>query len=441
MNVGLSRGAKVTASLAALLMMLSVSVLVVKASYGAFASQYSLVGYFPRTGNGLHVGSEIQHNGVTVGQISSIALVRHKAQVQMEVQQGFAVPNDANAVITPKNVFGEEVVDLRFAGNDGTRALAAGATVAHVSVDDQLTELLAAADPLLNAINGQDLGTVVGELSVAAQGEGPTIAKAFDEGTKLANLLSDTVGAQINALQAFTGFTEALAPTGPALNQIANESNVFLPTFNAQAAAYQKVLEAFTPVANELAAYLSAYRPQINTILGQGDNVVRVLIAHQSDIADLIHGLYRYTFKFANGLSPETLSNGTHFAYFKTFILFSDINNLVCGLVAPSQSGLSFLKPLQQALLGPSSPFDCSAQLASFNRAQGQSTAVAGIPGKGPTTPALPGAQLPSVPSAGQAAQQLANQLGTILGTPNAPSATNTSNALGAIMSGLLGGL
>ena len=46
------------------------------------------------------------------------------------------------------------------------------------------------------------------------------------------------------------------------------------------------------------------------------------------------------------------------------------MNKLVCNLLAPARPGMSFLEPLQQALAGAGSRFNCSSQLASFNAAQ-----------------------------------------------------------------------
>ncbi|HZT66091.1 MAG TPA: MCE family protein [Acidimicrobiales bacterium] len=412
----MSRGGRATVAAAMVLVLLAVATLVVKAAYGAYSGGYELSGSFARAGEGLHKGSQVEYQGVTVGQVSSISLADRKALVVMKIQSGFVVPADARATISPKNVFGEEVVDLSFPTGEHPPALAAGGVIRSTAVSDEITQLLAAADPLLDRLNGNDLATVISELSQASAGQGPNIAASINEGTKLANLFDDTLQAQIRALDSFTGFSQALAPTGNDLNAIARNNNLALPAFNAQAAAYQKVLDSFTPVADELGRLMQYYHPNIATILTSGDNVVRVLIARQQNISDLIHGLYRYSFKFASGASPETLPNGTKFAYFKTFVLFSDVNSLVCGLIAPPQPGLSYLQPLQQALTGPGSPFNCSAQIAAFDRVQA-------------------GAPAPAVPSAQQAAQQLANHLGQIIGTPQ-PAQPGT---VGDVLAPLLG--
>ena len=404
----MTRGARATVSFAVLVALVAAATLIVKGAYGAFSGNYELNGLFVRAGEGLHQQSQVEYRGVTVGSVRSITLQGGRADVVIGLQPGFRVPTDAVATIQPKNVFGEEVVELRFPHGEQAPFLAPGQTIAATAVSPELTQLLSAADPLLKQINGQDLATVISELSVASAGEGPKVAASIDEGARLAGLLDSTLDAQLRALDSFTRFNQALAPAGPSFNAIADNNNLSLPVFNARAAAYQKVLDNFTPVANELARYLSAYHPDITALLTAGDNVVRVLIARQQDIANLIHGLYRYTYKFASGASPETLPNGTKFAYFKTFVLFSDVNQLVCDMIAPAQPGLGFLQPLQQALTGPGSPFNCSAQMAAFRAAQSSAA-----PARAATAPA-PSATGP----ASSAAQNLLNQLQQTLGRP-----------------------
>ena len=422
----LPRGAQAVIGAALIIVLVAVSTLLVRLAYGAYSDVYPLSGVFSEAGQGLHVQSEVQYRGVQVGSVSAIALQAGQAKVELHIDKGFHVPADAVATVTAKNVFGEDTVNLDFPTGQHAPYLGPGATIGHTTVDAGLTQFLASASNLLNSINGADLGTVISELTQAYAGQGPQIAASIEEGTRLADLFDRTLQAQIKALDSFTAFSEVLAPTGSSFNAMAHASNLAFPAFNAEAAAYQKLLENFTPVADELAALLADYHPDIVSMLTQGANVSRVLIARQADISNVIHGLYRYSFKFAVGLGPETLPDGSKFAFFKTFLLFSDINNMVCNLIAPPQPGLSALQPLQQALTGPGSPFNCSAQLAAFAAAQ--------TAGRGGAAPG--GLLAPATSAAQRAAQQLANQVGSLVGQP--PS--DNPGTVGGLLGQLLGG-
>lgn len=394
--------------------------LIVKASDGAFSGRYALAGMFQTSGEGLHTGSGVDYSGVQVGRVTGIALDQGHAKVTMAIDPGFKVPSDATATIEPVNVFGADDVKLDFPQHDATPALAPGALVAHTTVSPELGDLFAAADPLLAQIDAPDLSTIISNLAQGAEGEGPTIAKGINEGVQLADLLDRTLPQQLNLIDSLSGASAALVPTAASFNSIAASVNQGLPQFNAHAAAYQQLLAALAPFAENLAQFLSAYHPDFATLLSSGDDVARVLLVQQQDIGNIVQGLAVYLTKFANAVNPnEVLPDGSHFGYFHSFILLSDINSLVCGLIAPSQPGLSFLAPLQQALTGAGTPLNCSSQIAAFNAAQASGTSGAG--------------------TTSQAASQLSTQMYQGLSQPQAPAQQTTG--LGGFINQLLGGL
>lgn len=417
-----SRPARLVVVLVAAAVAVAAVVVIVKNSDGEFSGQYALSGSFAKAGEGLHPGSEVTYRGVQVGQVSTISLAQRKAVVDMTIDPTFRVPSDATATIEPINVFGADVVNVTFPTPDRAPALAAGSTIGHTVVSSEIEDLFAAADPLLAQIDAPDLTTIVSNLAQASLNEGPTIAQSIDEGAKLASLLDQTLPAQLSALDSFNGFSAALAPTANSLNALAVAANQALPAFNQAAPAYKHLLATLAPFADDLAELLSAYHPDIETLLDDGDNVARVLLVNQQQIGTLIQGLGVYFQRFADAVSPdEVLPDGSHFGYFQTFIFFGDINQLVCSLLAPAVPGLSFLEPLQQALSGAGTPLNCSSELSAFDAAQTTSAASSSSP---------------SNASAQQAGQQLSTQAYNALSTPEVPS----SGGVGGIIDSLLGG-
>lgn len=398
-------------------------VVIVKAADGAFSGSYALSGFFKTSGEGLQPGAEVTYRGVQVGRVTAIALVDGRAKVTMAIDHGFRVPSDATATILPINVFGADNVSFTFPSGDPPTYLASGATVSHTSVSPDIQDLFAAADPLLSQIDTQDLSTVISNLAQASENEGPTIAASIDEGVKLANFLDNTLPQQLTALDSLSGFAAALEPTASSLNAISSASNTALPAFNSQAAAYQKLLQTLQPFAENFAQFLAAYHPDITTLLAAGDNVARVLLVQRQDIGQVLSGLAIYLTKFANATdAAEVLPDGSHFGYFHTFILLSDINSVVCSLLAPAQPGLSFLAPLQQVLSGANTPLNCSSQIAAFNAAQTSGQAAS-----------------PSS-TTNQAASNLSTQTYEGLAQPQPAPQPQQQSGLGGFINQLLGG-
>ena len=290
-------------SLAVLFGLVFGTVTLVRLANGDFAGDYALSGTFPRAGEGLHPGSAVVFRGVQVGRVSTISLHQNQAQVTVLIEPSFKVPATATATIQPVNLFGAEQVAISTPGGDAESApyLAPGAAFAHVASSSELGDLFAAATPLLNTIDTNNLSAVLGALAQASQGEGPKIAASIDAGTQLAGLLDKTLDAQILALQSFARFTQAAAPAAADLNNLNAAINAGLPVFNAEETDYQNLLNTLIPFSDRLAALLSTYHPDIATILVSGDNVSRVLLAQQDTIGQVINGAYHYFQKIARG--------------------------------------------------------------------------------------------------------------------------------------------
>jgi virulence factor Mce-like protein len=401
------------------------TITLVRNSNGDFAGDYTLSGIFPRAGEGLHPGSPVVFRGVQVGRVSTIALSHNLAKVGVLMEPSFKVPTDTTATIEPVNLFGAEQMSLSDPdhNSDAGPYLGHNASFAHASSSDELGDLFAAATPLLQKINTTNLSTVLGELAQASQGEGPRIAAGIKSGTQLAGLLDSTLNSQLLALDSFAKFSAAVAPDGADLNSLNAEVNAGLPAFNAEEADYVQLLNTLIPFSNNLASLLTTYRPDIDTILASGDNVSRVLLAQQDNIGQVVNGAYHYFLKIAEGAGSQAkLPDGSTYAYFNTFILFSDVNSLVCNLLAPASGGLSFLAPIQEALAGSGSAFNCSTEMSSFDKFQSnQATTVSSSP-----------AATASATGSGQAA---ATEVYGMVGQPD----TSKPTGLGALLNQLAG--
>ena len=410
----ITRPRRIVVALAVTVATLAVVYRAVGGAYDFFSTAYPLTATFSHLGQNVHPGSEVDYRGVQVGKIKSWSLVDRQVQVRFTINPGFKVPANATATLEPQSVFGSEILNLDFPSGQTGPYLGPGEAVTHTATTDQIQDFINSTVPLFQSIDPGDVQTIISELTQASENLGPTIAQSIDTGTQLADLFSTTINAQTNALDAFNRFQAAFTPTASNLNAIAAANNVGLPVFNHAEDTFQAFLTTLKPLADHLAQLLSVYRPDINILLGQGDNVVRVLLARQSDISDLIHGLYRYTLKFAAVQSPagEPLGDRSGFAYFKLFTSFNDIDKLVCGLVAPAGAPPQLqqsLAPLQAAL-GPQ--FDCSP----------------GASASGSTASASPGS--PSTVTNRMATSALSG-----LGQPQVPQRTN----VGSVVNGVLG--
>ncbi len=407
---------------------LSMAVIVaIKATDGALSGQYKLVGLFTRAGEGLHVGSEIDYRGVQIGRVDEISLYRGKAMITMNINPKVEVARDSAASIEPLNLFGTEGIIITMPHGRHGSILSPGDRIRHTTVSNQLSQLFQAADPLLGKIDSTQLSSVISDLYSATNGEGHQIASGIEATNKLATLFSTTLPGQIQTLQAFANFATTLAPTGISINSIASSANELLPLFNQEASAYHRLLTTISSMSGDLATLVYDYRPDIVTLLAQGANVSRVLLARQSNIAQVIDGIELFITKIIEGISISSLPNGAHYAFFKIFVEFSDLQNILCGILTSVTSPGSSLSSLDQVLVQIGNPLGCNLLVPSA-KVSSPSTSLGTTP-NGSAPPELSGLT--------QSLSNLAGNVYGIVGSPDVPS----KEPIQSILNNLLGGL
>ncbi|MCB1017947.1 MAG: MCE family protein [Acidimicrobiales bacterium] len=330
----------------------------VRWSYGAYDDGYQLVGRFPHAGQGLVPGSDVKYRGVNVGEVDSIRLVDREAEIRFTLDPGFRVPEGVTVVVRPKTIFGEKFLDLSFPEGAPGPYLEAGDEVTDTRAATEVEDLFAAAQPLFEAIDEQELAELVASLTRTADGLGDDVADAWRSGAATTALLNRTLDDQLRALRSWRAFQESIRTIGGDLNAIAAHSNEALPTFNQARADFHRALESLRGFGDRFADLLAGVRPDLDRVLISGDNVMRVLVAHEDDIADVVDGLAAYVSAFGGGLSAERLPDGSGFAYFKNFIYLDDLRDVLCTALADTPPQFSAFR---DAVLSLGGPIDCSS--------------------------------------------------------------------------------
>lgn len=313
--------------------------ILMRATYGYFNNDLKVTGTFPRASQALKKGSDVKYLGVSVGKVKSISLQDdHRVKITLDLSKSSKIPSDVMAIIEPNTFFGDKFVDLKPQGSQHGPWLKNGSTLQRTSSGEEVEQLIGDADTLFAGINTKDLTTLMTELTEFSQGEGERIAQNFDVGVKAASSFSDTLDAQLNALDALARFQASIKNIGPAVNGISADLNVALPTFNAARADFYRMLDTLRPFADNLASLISVNRPSLDRILNNGDNIARMTLVERQHIGETVYGLSRYLYKFGAGGSADTLPDGSKFAYFKQIVDFTDITKLLCGVLGPSQA-------------------------------------------------------------------------------------------------------
>ncbi|MDN3351309.1 MlaD family protein [Actinomadura sp. DC4] len=123
----------------------------------------------------LVVGHSVQVSDVRIGTVTKIRLSGYRARVTMSLQDGRHIPVGTTAVIAKTSLLGENYVRLDLPPGHALNSrpyLPAGATITKTSVAPDLEQITEKVGPLLAALAGQDVATVIDETAAALGGKG-----------------------------------------------------------------------------------------------------------------------------------------------------------------------------------------------------------------------------------------------------------------------------
>jgi phospholipid/cholesterol/gamma-HCH transport system substrate-binding protein len=250
-----------------------------------FASATEVSAVFPDA-SGLYKNFTVWLDGVEVGSVSGVHLVRQGAEVTMRIKPGVAVPADVVASIDIANDLGEQVVELTPRGS-GRGTLHSGDVVPVVpgTIPVEVGKVVASATRLLAAIPAGDLNRLLAETATALQGRAADLKTIVSASTSFSQQFLQ-YQAQVNALLANAPpVMDTLSSVGPQLRQaLANTEAVV--------------------------GVLAARRADVSGVLAHGQaatGLLGTLVRNQSaDLGCLIHDVSQLN---ANLDQPGNLSN------------------------------------------------------------------------------------------------------------------------------------
>lgn len=338
----------------ALTLFLSAVTIGVKGAFGAFEGGYELTGSFDAAGQGLLPGSDVKVRGVNIGEVRRIELADGDALVTLRIHDGERVPADATATIRPKTLFGEKFVDID--PGEAERSgpfLGDGDMIANTLGGFELETVLTDVYPVLQAIDPQELSTVLGELASGGRGLGEVINRSIVNGEELAALFADNAELTREFLDDLADLSGQLATSSEDLLATADAANVALPTINAGEDALVAILEQTGRLSNDLADLLENNRPFVSASLEDGSRSLQVLYDRRTQVIPLVVGLRQYVKTLALSLRVS-VGDGSLMAAVKG-VLGGDLCGVIpCpGVGAAAGSADTPPAPAPGALPGP----------------------------------------------------------------------------------------
>jgi virulence factor Mce-like protein len=313
----------------ALLLLIAIMSVGVKAAFGAYAGGYRLTGSFEAAGQGLLPGSDVKIRGVNVGSVRNIKLVDGRALVTVRIHDGERVPRATVARIRAKTLFGEKFVDLDLSDANEAKGpfLGPGDRFEHTEGGFELEQVLDEVYPLLKSIDPSELMTVVSELTMGGRGLGEEINRTIVHGSQVSDVFAAHNDDTAKFLRDLAALSGQLATSAGDLVGIADAGNEALPILNDHEADLVTILTQTGRLSNDVADLLLHNKPFVDASLGDGSKAVQILYDRRTMVVPLVIGLREYLQSLTEILRID-VGDGTLMAAVKGLL-----GTQVCGLV------------------------------------------------------------------------------------------------------------
>jgi phospholipid/cholesterol/gamma-HCH transport system substrate-binding protein len=237
--------------------MLSVIALLTTLSIMAFKQEFTtstpVTMRITRAGLQLLKGSDVKMRGLIVGDVKSIDSTGDGATIQLQLNPKMIkdIPENVQAQLIPKTVFGEKYINLVTPANPSPQHIASGGVIAEdhstpaLEIDQALNDLL----PLLRTVRPQDLNSTLSAVASALSGRGQQLGETT---VKLQNYL-DQLNPHLPQIQhdfqALAKVATTYDQAAPALLALLRNFSVTSKTITDKSAAFSSLLKDLTGTA------------------------------------------------------------------------------------------------------------------------------------------------------------------------------------------------
>lgn len=250
---------------------------------------------------GLVAGHSVQMSDIKIGTVTKVELVRYKARATLSIEDGIKIPQGTRAEIKVTSLLGENYVELRLPpGGSMTRGpyLASGAAITDTRVQPAFEQVIGQAGPLIQALAGDDVATVVNAGATALDGNGQKLNKTIAQASDLMKMFAAQRIELGETVDRFAKLGRSLANGSDALAQAPGQLERTTRMLNDDKDKIIKTVDRLTTMARELNdKVLEGRIRRFRQLLNDLDPVLQQLGNNRKRLTAVVDGIVAFSYK------------------------------------------------------------------------------------------------------------------------------------------------
>ncbi|MEW2356692.1 MlaD family protein [Spirillospora sp. NPDC029432] len=252
---------------------------------------------------GLVVGHSVQMSDVKIGTVTKVELDprTYKTTATLSIVDGHRIPQGVTAEIKVTSLLGENYVDIILppgGSMDRGPFLASGASVANTSVQPAFEQVVGQAGPLLQALAGNDVATIVNTGAAALDGNGERINVTIAKSGDLLKVFTAQRAELVRSVDQFAKLGRSLAKGDDQLSKAPGELQRTTALLDDNKHKILKTVQKLTRMARELNDKVLEGRVlRLRELLNDLDPVLSELGNNRTRLTKLVDGLVQFSAK------------------------------------------------------------------------------------------------------------------------------------------------
>lgn len=290
----LSRRSRTMFGLAGLSVIAAAATFVVLGSTPDHAGSTYFDASFGRAGQGLDPGkSDVKIRGITVGTVDRLDLERSgRVKVRIRVDEGVRVPRTTTARIEPVSVFGPKDVLLDLGqGELNGPFLADGARIDKTTDPQDLSETAWPAYRLTQAINPDEVTTILHAFSSGLSGQGPALRRTLVNGSTVIDATHANRAVIQSLISDISGLSGTLGPRGDTINRTVGDFNRLSPVISGRPDKVSQLLDQGGALADTVGGTMARQGGNLGKLIDGAGKTLAVTNEQRRNLPVLIDSL------------------------------------------------------------------------------------------------------------------------------------------------------